>query len=167
MSMGDLRFPKFDYYLDESDPDVVVLRRQNGSFVAAFSARGATREGILEAAEEDYRELIRRHAVCLAWRQTRGSQERLESPKTRLIHRSVWKAYSPKTTYSMVHSPACRAAREQGGRQLLRPRLGARRYGSVVADVRRHIQRTRERKPLHPGGQRRPRQEAPRRHADP
>ena len=42
--------PRFDYYLDESDPDVLVLRRQNGSFVAAFSAQGATREGILEAA---------------------------------------------------------------------------------------------------------------------
>jgi hypothetical protein len=32
--------PKFDYYIDKSDPDVVVLRRQDGSFVAAFSARG-------------------------------------------------------------------------------------------------------------------------------
>jgi len=49
--------PKFDYYLDESDPDVVVLRRQGGTFVAAFSARGATREGIIEAAGEDYRRL--------------------------------------------------------------------------------------------------------------
>ena len=46
--------PKFDYRLDESDPDVVVLRRQDGSFVAVFSARGATREGILEAAKVDY-----------------------------------------------------------------------------------------------------------------
>src|SRR3712207_2193798 len=50
--------PKFDYHLDESDPDVLVLRRQDGSFVAAFSARGATKEGIAEAAKEDYRELI-------------------------------------------------------------------------------------------------------------
>jgi hypothetical protein len=32
--------PKFDYHLDESDPDVAVLRRQDGTFVAAFSARG-------------------------------------------------------------------------------------------------------------------------------
>src|SRR5215208_3837194 len=47
-------FAKFDYYLDESDPDIVILRRQDGAFVAAFSARGATREGILEAAKEDY-----------------------------------------------------------------------------------------------------------------
>ena len=46
--------PKFDYYLDESDPDLLVLRRQDGTFVAAFSALGATREGILEAAREDY-----------------------------------------------------------------------------------------------------------------
>jgi hypothetical protein len=50
--------PKFDYYLDESDPDALVLRRQDGTFVAAFSARGATREGILEAASEDYRRLV-------------------------------------------------------------------------------------------------------------
>ena len=49
--------PKFDYFLDESDPDIVILRRQDGSFVAAFSAQGATREGILEAASEDYRRL--------------------------------------------------------------------------------------------------------------
>ena len=53
--MEELRFPTLDYYLDASDPDVVILRRQDGSFVAAFSARGATKEGILEAAKEDRR----------------------------------------------------------------------------------------------------------------
>jgi hypothetical protein len=42
------------YYLDESDPDVLVLRRQDGTFVAAFSAQGATKEGLVEAAKEDY-----------------------------------------------------------------------------------------------------------------
>jgi PAS domain-containing protein len=52
--------PKFDYYLDESDPDTVVLRRQDGAFVAALSARGATTEGIVEAAKEDYRQLLLR-----------------------------------------------------------------------------------------------------------
>jgi hypothetical protein len=56
--MGEEMLPKIDYYLDESDPDVVVLRRQDGRFVGAFSARGATREGILEAAKEDYRKLL-------------------------------------------------------------------------------------------------------------
>jgi len=56
--MGEEMLPKFDYYLDESDPDVVVLRRQDGAFVAAFSARGATTEGIVEAAKEDYRKLL-------------------------------------------------------------------------------------------------------------
>jgi hypothetical protein len=60
--MEELSFPKFDYYLDESDPDVVILRRQDGSFVAAFSARGATREGILEAAKEDYGRLVETNA---------------------------------------------------------------------------------------------------------
>ncbi len=54
--------PKFDYHLDESDPDVLVLRRRDGAFVAAFSACGATREGIVGAAKEDYRALLREHA---------------------------------------------------------------------------------------------------------
>jgi hypothetical protein len=52
------RLPKFEYYLDESDPDIVVLRRQDGAFVAAFSAQGATEEGIRKAAEEDYVRLV-------------------------------------------------------------------------------------------------------------
>ena len=56
--MDEEMFPKFDYYLDESDPDILVLRRQDGAFVAAFSARGATTEGIAEAAKEDYRKLL-------------------------------------------------------------------------------------------------------------
>jgi hypothetical protein len=63
--MGGRLLPKFDYHLDESDPDVAILRRQNGSFVAAFSAWGATREGIVEAAKDDYRELIRTHTRSL------------------------------------------------------------------------------------------------------
>ena len=50
------------YYLDESDPDIVVLLREDGTFVAAFSARGATKEGIVEAAQEDYGALIKRSA---------------------------------------------------------------------------------------------------------
>src|SRR5918997_1806716 len=58
-SKEELGFPKIDYHLDESDPDIVVLRRQDGYFVAAFSARGATESSIVEAAREDYRELIR------------------------------------------------------------------------------------------------------------
>jgi hypothetical protein len=60
-----LLLPKFDYHLDGSDPDVVVLRRQDGAFVAAFSARGATDEGVLDAAQDDYRALIREHAGLL------------------------------------------------------------------------------------------------------
>jgi len=57
--------PKFDYHLDASDPDVAVLRRQDGSFVAAFSARGATREGIQEAAIEDYAKLVETFSDCM------------------------------------------------------------------------------------------------------
>jgi hypothetical protein len=57
--MQELLFPPFNCYLDESDPDIVILRRQeDDSFVAAFSARGATKEGVIEAAEEDYSELM-------------------------------------------------------------------------------------------------------------
>jgi 3-oxoacyl-ACP reductase-like protein len=73
--MKELGFPKFDYYLDESDPDIVILRRQDGSFVAAFSASGATRDGIDEAAREDYWELVQAHTNVLS----RKSQERLSS----------------------------------------------------------------------------------------
>jgi hypothetical protein len=60
---------KFDYHLDESDPDIVVLRRQDGTFVAAFSAYGVTREGIVEAAREDYRMLLEANAVSLGLRE--------------------------------------------------------------------------------------------------
>jgi hypothetical protein len=55
------RLPKFNYYLDESDPDVIVLRREDGTFLGAFSAAGATREGLVEAAEEDYRDVLQEH----------------------------------------------------------------------------------------------------------
>jgi hypothetical protein len=63
-STEELLFPKFEYHLDESDPDILVLRRQDGAFVAAFSARGITREGIVEAAREDYRALVQRREAC-------------------------------------------------------------------------------------------------------
>jgi hypothetical protein len=66
--MEQLLLPKFDYYLDNSDPDIVILRRQDGAFVAAFSARGATREGIVEAAKEDYGRLIEANADLLGVR---------------------------------------------------------------------------------------------------
>jgi hypothetical protein len=61
--------PKFDYYIDESDSDIVALCRQDGSFVAAFSARGATSEIIAEAAKEDYFKLIEVHAGSLNLRE--------------------------------------------------------------------------------------------------
>ena len=44
----------------------MIVRRRDGSFVAAFSARGATKEGILEAAKEDRRELVRAHTNPLS-----------------------------------------------------------------------------------------------------
>lgn len=71
MSAEDLLFPKCEYHLDESDPDIVVLCRQDGTFVAAFSARGATREGIVEAGKDDYCELLQVHRA----HQARHAQE--------------------------------------------------------------------------------------------
>ena len=74
--MKQLLLPKFDYYLDKTDPDIVILRRQDGAFVAAFSARGATREGIVEAAKEDYGRLIEAKADLLG---VRGDGDRTRS----------------------------------------------------------------------------------------
>jgi hypothetical protein len=67
--------PKIYYYLDESDPDIVVLRRQDGAFVAAFSAEGATREGIVEAAKEDYCKVIEANAESLGIREEGDRQK--------------------------------------------------------------------------------------------
>jgi hypothetical protein len=71
-AMEELRFPKSVYHLDESDPDVAIPRQQNGTLVARFSARGATKEGLVEAAKEDYRELIRTHTNPLLGQQSEG-----------------------------------------------------------------------------------------------
>ena len=68
--------PKFHYYIDESDSDIVALHRQDGSFVAAFSARGATRESIAEAAKEDYCKLIEGHAGSLNLRENNDQQSK-------------------------------------------------------------------------------------------
>jgi hypothetical protein len=65
LEVEEFRFVKFDYYLDESDPAILVLRRQDGTFVAAFCATGATREGIVEPAKADYRDLIWAHTTSL------------------------------------------------------------------------------------------------------
>jgi hypothetical protein len=70
--MEEHKLPKFDYYIDESDPDIVILRRQGGTFVAAFSAIGATKEGLLEAAKEDYWRLIEAKADLLSARSVAG-----------------------------------------------------------------------------------------------
>ena len=82
---GPLLLPKFDYHLDESDPDVLVLRRQDGSFVAAFSARGATGEGIVEAAKEDYAALLRENASL---RPPQHRSPKAPDRRTQPIHRT-------------------------------------------------------------------------------
>jgi len=74
--MAGFNFPTIEYYLDQSDPDTVILRRQDGSFVAAFSARGATREGILEAAKEDRRKRLRSRTIDYIVRDRSGGELR-------------------------------------------------------------------------------------------
>jgi hypothetical protein len=69
------KLPKFDYHLDESDSDILVLRRQDGAFVAAFSARGATKEGIVEAAKEDYLNVLQVRSDSLGLHEG-GEQEK-------------------------------------------------------------------------------------------
>jgi hypothetical protein len=69
VSKEELLLPKFDYYIDASDPDIVILRRQDGAFAAAFSARGVTREGIVEAAKEDYWKVVEANAESLGLRE--------------------------------------------------------------------------------------------------
>ena len=41
------------YVLDASDTDVLLLLRREGTAAAAFSVRGVTAEGILEAVRQD------------------------------------------------------------------------------------------------------------------
>ncbi len=51
----ELRLPP-GYRLDKSDPDLWALRRPEGWVVAYFSAQGATKEAIEQAAWQDYEE---------------------------------------------------------------------------------------------------------------
>ena len=61
----EVRLPK-DYRLNAPDPGVLVLLRDDGTFVAAFIARGTTKEGNMraarEAAREDHAALIKQRA---------------------------------------------------------------------------------------------------------
>jgi len=75
VSKEELLLPKFDYYIDESDPDIVILRRQDGAFVAAFSAQGVTTESLVEAAKEDYWKVIEANADSLGLRES-GDRQR-------------------------------------------------------------------------------------------
>ena len=80
------KFP-FNYILDESDPDIVILRRQDSCFVAAFSASGATEEGIREAVIEDYRILLGAHPICLTLQPDEEQSECLTQVDD--VHRSA------------------------------------------------------------------------------
>jgi hypothetical protein len=109
--MDEKPLPKFDYYLDESDPDLVVLRRQDHSFVAAFSAEGFTKEGIIEAAKEDYRELLRSIGLGEARPQRITvalktlTQGVFTQPPRRGVLRSSFPRYAHNS--SSIHRPVC------------------------------------------------------------
>jgi len=81
-----LRLPP-GYVLDASDPDVLVLRRPDGSSVAAFSARGADPSELRRAAEEDRRNLAAGdESPTNALRKTRTAA-RLRAPQRGTPHR--------------------------------------------------------------------------------
>ena len=56
LTSGLLPWPPDGYRLEHT-PDILTLRRADGSVVALFSARGATREAVARAVEEDRRGL--------------------------------------------------------------------------------------------------------------
>ena len=69
------------YILDMSDSDVLVLRRSDGSSVAAFSAWGADPIEVRRAAEEDRRNLaVRDERLPNVQRKTRTAA-RLRAPR--------------------------------------------------------------------------------------
>ena len=90
--MEERRLPTFYYVVDESDPDIAILRRQDGAFVAAFSTGGVTREGIVEAAREDYRGLLRVHWARQAQNTDRTPERSMPSRGlfTNLLEESVF-----------------------------------------------------------------------------
>ena len=86
--MAGVRLPQ-GYVLQERDADLLFLRRSDGSEVAVFSARGATREAIEAAAEGDL--LRQAPQVAAAQERARGlPAERAPSsgtPGTRIRRR--------------------------------------------------------------------------------
>jgi hypothetical protein len=47
------------YYLDRSDPEVLILRSEEGALIARFSTRGYAAESVEREAWEDHRQRIR------------------------------------------------------------------------------------------------------------
>ena len=67
------------YQVDRSDPDVLVLRRSDGSFMTAFSRRGVRSEGVREAVEEE----LKRGEASVRSPRTTGARRRGDEPQTR------------------------------------------------------------------------------------
>jgi hypothetical protein len=66
-----------DYYLDETDPDEVVLRRRDGSEVAVFSATEADPKEVERVAWEDFR---RRKSTAGLGFSSRGAARPVHGP---------------------------------------------------------------------------------------
>jgi hypothetical protein len=72
------------YEVDRSDPDVLVLRRSDGSFMTAFSRRGVRSEGVREAVEEELkRGEASGRAPSARSPRTTGARRRGDEPQTR------------------------------------------------------------------------------------
>jgi hypothetical protein len=81
-----LRLPS-GYVLDFSDPDVLVLRRSDGSSVATFSAWGADPSEVRRIAEEDRRNLAARDEPLLNVLRKTRTAARLRLPQRGAPHR--------------------------------------------------------------------------------
>ncbi len=75
-----MRLPS-GYRLDDSDPDILFLRRADGTVAAVFSAQGATAGSVEDAAREDLQGRVhphppREHALRYPRRQRRPASPR-------------------------------------------------------------------------------------------
>ena len=71
------------YEVDRSDPDVLVLRRSDGSFMTAFSRRGVRSEGVREDVEEELKRGRRQAGRQARSPRTTGARRRGDKPQTR------------------------------------------------------------------------------------
>ena len=83
------------YAVDILDPDVLILRRDDGSMVAAFSSRGGTSESVRRTAEEDRRSSEPRPGAVLPLRQQRSRAGKPRFPSDPFAPAGYWPSRMP------------------------------------------------------------------------